>query len=368
MLTVALATGVLLSSVHDTELRRLDPVTLAPVGAHVQLDGRLNGGWTSRGTKLALGVTARGRIQIVDGRRSQTLQTGHRDALWLLSWPREDRILGVGTLAGRSATVVVADPTTGRVVREVVIDGRVITGRATADGLALIVAPLDGVADAVLALIDGEGSEHRITLAGVPAGDEPAGSNPDPRSLRPDVVVRDGRAYVATDTRVVEVDLADGAQRAHAIFGARAAKRVASQRSIESVGPHQLAVSGMEVGHTEAVSAGLRVVDTRTWGVKVLARGGGESDVRPGEGRGARPLPGGGFAGWPSNRGLSLFTAEGDRRVTALRKRRIAQLQVADRYAYAVAYEPKHRTYVVELSSGRVVKTLPTAMPPRLLG
>ena len=152
MLTAALATAALLTSVHGTELRRLDPVTLAPVGARVQL-GRtgLNGGWTSRGTKLALGVTTQGRIQIVDGRRTQTLQTGHRDALWLLPWPREDGILGVGTLAGRSTTVVVADPSTGRVVRETVIDGRVMTGRATADRLALIVAPLNGVGDATLA-------------------------------------------------------------------------------------------------------------------------------------------------------------------------------------------------------------------------
>jgi len=125
---------------------------------------------------------------------------------------------------------------------------------------------------------------------------------------------------------------------------------------------------GAEVGHPEAVSAGLRVVDTRTWGVKVIARGGRSSSVRPRGERGSLPLPGGGFAGWPSNRGLALFDADGERRVTALRKRRILQVQVAGRYAYAVAYEPRHRTYVVELSSGRVVKTLPTAQPGRLIG
>jgi hypothetical protein len=54
--------------------------------------------------------------------------------------------------------------------------------------------------------------------------------------------------------------------------------------------------------------------------------------------------------------------------VTALRNRRILQLQVAGRDACAVAYNPKHRTYVVDLRSGRVVKTLPTAQPERLIG
>ena len=263
---------------------------------------------------------------------------------------------------------MVADPTSGRVVREAVIDGRVMTGRATADGLALIVAPLNGVADAVAGADRRRGRASAGSRSRRARGRRAARQNPEPRSLRPDVVVRDGRAYVGDRRPRREVDLADGEQRAHAIFGARAAKRVASQRSIEFVGPQQLAVSGAEIGHTEAVSAGLRVVDTRTWGVKVIARGGRASSVRPGGERGSLPLPGGGFAGWPSNRGLALVRrGRATRRVTALRKRRIAQLQVAGRYAYAVAYEPKHRTYVVELSSGRVVKTLPTAQPPRLL-
>jgi len=368
VIPAALATAALLASLDGTELRRVDPVTLAPSGAAVRLDGRLYGGWTKRGTKLALGVTTQGRIQIVDGRRTRLLRTGRPSAMWALSWPREDRLLALGTLVSSRTPLVVLDPASGRVLRDTLIDGRVVHGAATAEGLALLLAPQSGIGDATLALVDAEGAERRIPLPGVTAGSEPAGQDPHPRDVMPGLAVRDGRAYVATDASVVDVDLVTGEQRTHAVAGARAAKRGVSQRFVAVVGPHQLAVSGRDVGEREAVSAGLRVVDTRTWGVKVIARGGAPVDVSPGGENGALPLPGGGFAGWPSPRGLALFTADGEPRVTALRKRSVRQVQIAGRYAYAVSTRPTHRTYVVELSSGRVVKTLPTAQPPRLLG
>ena len=363
MLTAALATtAALLTSVQDVfprgdahaELRRVHPVTLAPVGAPVRLAGHLQGGWTRRGSKLALGVSSRGRVQIVDGRASRVLQTGRRTAYWLLSWPRADRVLGLGTIASGRSPVAVLDPGSGRVLHDALIEGDVVTGVATAEGLAVLVAPAATIGEAALVLIDAEGAERRIALPGVLAGSEPPGQNPEPRSVMPALAVRDGRAYVATDARVVEVDLAGGEQRAHPVFGARAAKRAASQRSIQFVGPHALAVSGLEVDRP----VGLRVVDTRTWAVKRIS----------GAGRGSVALPGGGLAAWPSRRGLALHDADGTRRATVLRGRSIVQVQTAGRYAYAVTMRPAHRTYVVDVRSGRVVKTLPTAQPGRLLG
>ena len=92
-----------------------------------------------------------------------------------------------------------------------------------------------------------------------------------------------------------------------------------------------------------------------------------ERDADLGAGRGSVALPGGGLAAWPSDRGLALHDADGTRRATVLRGRSIVQVQTAGRYAYAVTVRPAHRTYVVELRSGRVVKTLPTAQPGRFL-
>ena len=255
MLTAALATAAaLLTSVQDvfprgdahSELRRVHPVTLAPVGAPVRLDGHLQGGWARRGSQLALGVSSRGRVQIVDGRASRVVRTGRRTAFWLLSWPRADRVVGLGTIASGRSPVAVLDPRSGRVLRDTLLEGNVVDGVVTPEGLALLVAPAAGIGEASLVLVDAEGTERRIALPGVLAGSEPPGRNPEPRSVTPALAVRDGRAYVAADSRVVEVDLAGGEQRAHAIFGARAAKRAASQRSIQFVGPHTLAVSGTE--------------------------------------------------------------------------------------------------------------------------
>jgi hypothetical protein len=361
MLTAALATAVaLLTSVQDvfprgdahSELRRVHPVTLAPAGSAVRLDGFLQGGWARSpgGTRLALGVSGRGRVQIVPGR---VVRTGQRTVWWLLAWPRARRVVALGY----GGQAVVIDPVAGRVLRSVRVRGDVVTGVTTADGLALVVAPPGRIADAELALLDAGGNERRYPLPGVPAGFVPPDADGNARSITPGLAVRDGVAYIATDTRVVEVDVSDGARIAHPL-GAKAAKGSdGNLRSIAFVGPHQVAVSGEDHAGESVRWIGLRVVDTRSWAVRRIEGGA----------RGALPLPGGGLAAWPANRGLALLDANGHRRRTVLRGRRLVQLQAAGRYAYAVAYEPRHRTYVVDLRSGRVVRTLPTAQPGRLL-
>jgi hypothetical protein len=155
---------------------------------------------------------------------------------------------------------------------------------------------------------------------------------------------------------VIEVDLTNGARITHAT--ARAAKGSdGNLRTIAFVGPHQLAVGGEDHAGETVRSIGLRVVDISTWAVRPLAGGA----------HGALPLPGGGLAAWPTNRGLALLDENGRRRRTVLRGRRLVQVQAAGRYVYAVAHEPKHRTYVIDLRSGRVVHTLLTAQPGRML-
>jgi hypothetical protein len=367
MLTAALATAAaLLTSVQDvfprgdahSELRQVHPVTLAPSGSPVRLEGFLMGGWArspDRG-RLALSVSDRGRVQIVSGRRSRVVRTGRRTAWWLLGWPRARRVVGLGYREQTSTPMVVVDPVAGRVLRSARVNGIVVAGVATADGLALVVAPPGRLADAELALVDAAGNERRYPLPGVPAGFVPPDADGNAREITPGLAVRDSVAYIATDTRVLAVDLTNGARITHAT--ARAAKgSEGNLRTITFVGPHQLAVSGEDRASETVRSIGLRVVDTRTWAVRRVAGGA----------RGALPLPGGGLAAWPTNRGLALLDENGQRRRTVLRGRRLVQVQAAGRYVYAVAHEPKHRTYVVDFRSGRVVRTLPTAQPGRLL-
>jgi hypothetical protein len=335
-------------------------VTLAPSGPPVRLEGFLMGGWARSpgGGRLALGVSNRGRVQIVSGRRSHVVPTGQRTAWWLLGWPRARRVVGLGYRDQTSTPMVVVDPVAGRVLRSARVNGIVVTGVATADGLALLVAPPGRIAGAELALVDAAGNERRYPLPGVLAGFVPPDADGNAREITPGLAVRNGVAYIATDTRVLEVDLATGARIAHPLRAtARAAKGSdGNLRTITFVGPHQLTVGGEDHAGETVRSIGLRIVDMRTWAARRLAGA-----------RGELALPGGGLAAWPANRGLALLDETGRRRWTVLRGHQLVQVQAAGHYAYAVTHEPKHRTYVVDLRIGRVVHTLPTAQPGRLL-
>ena len=86
---------------------------------------------------------------------------------------------------------------------------------------------------------------------------------------------------------------------------------------------------------------------------------------------GFSPLPGGGVAYWHAEnppRGLVLLDSHGRRRATVLGRRPLVQVQYAAPYAYAVATRPRHQTWVIDLRTGRVIHSLPTAQPGIVLG
>ncbi len=362
MLTAALATAAaLLTSVQDvfprgdahSELRRVHPVTLAPSGPAVRLDGFLQGGWARSpgGTRLALGVSGRGRVQIVPGR---VVRTGRRTVWWLLAWPRARRVvaLGYGRSGGRARS-----GRAGACCARRRVSGHVVAGVTTADGLALLVAPPGRIADAELALVDAAGNERRIPAAGRARGLRPAGRDGNARSITPGLAVRDGVAYIATDTRVLEVDLTTGARIAH--VRRRARRRAATGTCGRSSSSDRIS-SRSAARTTRARPSGRSACASST-------RAPGPSGASPAARAARSRCPAAASRPGPRNRGLALLDENGQRRRTVLRGRRLVQVQAAGRYAYAVAHEPRHRTYVVDLRSGRVVKTLPTAQPGRLL-
>jgi hypothetical protein len=359
-----------------SELRAVNPATLAPVRRAVALRGFLRG-WTRSpaGGRLAIGVSDRGRLQIVDAKAARTtrlVRTGRQTAWWLLAWPRDRRLLALGYGTGRSYPLIVVDPKRGRVLRSSRVAGFVCASARTRRGLALLVAPPGRIADATLVVIDGGGHQRRIALPGITAGLVPppgSGRRDIARERTPGLAVRGGAAFIAsaTDARVVRVDLASGRSTSHSFSDARAAKGVeGTEREIGFVGPHTLAIAGVDIttapnGGEVQHPVGLRLVDTRTWDVRLAAPGASAFT----------PLPGSGLALWPVDqpaRGLILLNSDGRRRATVLRRQRLVQVQYAAHYAYAVATRPRHRTWVIDLRTGRIIRSLATAQPGVLLG
>ena len=62
-----------------------------------------------------------------------------------------------------------------------------------------------------------------------------------------------------------------------------------------------------------------------------------------------------------------MLDRAGHRRATLLRRHRLVQVQYAAHYAYAVATRPRHRTWVIDLRTDRVLRRLATAQPGILL-
>jgi hypothetical protein len=349
-----------------SELRAVDPLTFAPAGPAVPLAGYLQGWtWSPAHIRVALGVSARGRLQIVDPRSGRTIRriaTGRRTGWSLLAWPRARRLVAIGSASGHSSPLVVVNPVRGTVLRSGRIAADIVASAPAPGGLALLIAPPGRIADAELALIDPAGHERRIALPGIAAGRVlPAPAADDvARERSPGLTVRGGTAYVATtDGRAVEIDLATGARRDHPLDAAQAAKQLdGRQRELAFVGPHQLAVSGFDsTPGTEAQRPiGLWLIDTRTWGVRLIAAATG----------GFTPLQGGGFAFNPP-RGLVVDDAAGRTRATLLPQRSLVNVRFSRHYAYLIATRPSHRTWVVDLRSGRIVGRLPTAQPPIVL-
>ena len=356
-----------------TELRLLDPVTLAPAGRAVRLHGFLRGAVRSPGGgRLALGVSDRGRVQIVDARAARSLRlirTGRRTAWWLLAWPRARRLLAVGYDSGRSSPLVVVDPVRGRVVRSVRVAGFITAAAPAADGLAFLVSPPDRIGDATLVLVDRDGRQRRIALPGITAGLVPPAS-PDgiAQTRTPGLASAGGRVFVAsaTEPRIVEVDLASGVAVDHPLGTAVAAKGSrGSERQLALIGPGRLALTGSDYDDTATAArqrpAGLRIVDTRAWHDRLEDPTASRFDV----------VPGGGLALWnagaPGRTGVTLLDRAGRRTATLLRGRSLVRLQLAGGRVYATATRPRHRTWVVDLRSRRVVARLATAQPDILL-
>ena len=375
---------------HNSDLLfRVNPRTLQQVGRPIRT---FRGGTDLRispdGSRLAFadGAQRRGRlrqrsarIHFVDiaGWRSMGVARIGRYDWFTVGWASRDRLVAIaGEGSGRQRLLWV-DATTRKVIARRPYAGWTVNNVSVPGGLALALAPSEGVGPLRILLLDANGGVRTVKLDGIKAG-----SNYDPggQVLTPAITVDPdgGRLYAlaARGQLVAEVELASGAVAYHALdaasarggsLRARAAKGNVDVwwRQATWAGSGRIAVTGSHWPRPRRrapegpIPFGVSVIDTRTWTVDTL-------DPRPdtmlvAEGRVLaagtrffiRPRRD------PESTGLLGFDDTGRRVFTRFRGRQVALLGSRGRLGY-VWLRSTRRAYVIDLDNGRTVNSIRT--------
>lgn len=374
---------------HYGQLVHLRPGTLSPARRPIALRGDVwSSAWAPGGKRLALAVSSRGRVQLVDTRAwrsGRMIDLPGRGRLPALTWPSETRIVGFQIPAAGTPFVVGIDPRAGKTVWRHRVRGLPVGDPVpTANGLAVLTAPHDRIGPATLVAVDAAGRVREHALADIAAGsrllDPQAGSaHGQAEERRPALAVDPAahRAYVVSASlpRIVEVDLRSGATASHdlrpqrsllarlhdAIEPAAHAKSTSgADRQAALVGDGRLAVSGSNTPRSAAGDSrvrpyGLHLVDLRAWTSR-------EVDARAGY---FLPAPGALVTTDHRRGGLTVRELDGSTRFTALARRRIDPVASAGRL-YAAEHR-RHTTHVIDLASGRLERRLGRSGLPRLI-
>ena len=353
-------------------------VGVGPSGRLADYDGRtlrvlragdaLRGGlWgASRGEqgRWALGVSSRGRLQVVDRRLDTValISTGRREALPYVHWVRGDRVMALTT----EGAAVEFDVPAGRVARRLRLGGDVVAAVGTPGALVALVAPARAVGPAWLMVLRAEAPAQRVELPRVSAGFVPP--RPDIRSpadfghtRTPGLAADRDLVYVAPVEldRVVEVALPAGTVREQPVAVARAAKGgSAEQRFVHVLRPGWLVIGGNDFdAQGRRRHYGMHLVQLAAHSTRSLSAD--PQTVLPA----ARGLAAAVYA-----RGrvrLTVFARSGLRRFT--RRLPGSNVVAAGRLVY-VSDHRTHRTRVLDGRTGRLLNRLETARLPRFLG
>ena len=168
---------------RETSLAELDALTLRPVSKKVQLGSSAHylGRSPGKGMRAAFAVGEQGTaIRFVDLRamkaeRRVDLGCGLAGTV---VWDTADRL--VATCGGAAASVLVIDPVRQRLVKRTALKGSLEPTVAANGSLVGLLAPLDGIGPARLAVVDGAGRARVVSLPEIRAGTQQV----DPASSR----------------------------------------------------------------------------------------------------------------------------------------------------------------------------------------
>lgn len=279
------------------KLVRLDPGTLRPLPGQGIAAG--SGGCASRQggtacwtvppwtfspdrTRLAIVRNDTSSLRLVDVSRLRVtanvpLPGGSVGAV---AWLARGRVLGVQEVAAGGQRLVAIDLAAGRIVSRRVLRGSVVQVTRTARELVLLLAPVEAIGPATLAVANRHGAVRFVRLPRILAGSKLLGTGSahraDIRSPGLAVDPQRRRAFVVDKSLVAEVDLSSLTVEYHALARPAALREPAARekqveghvRSARWLGGDRLLVSGTETDATRMRPAGLLFLDTRSWNVR----------------------------------------------------------------------------------------------------
>ena len=395
----------LVGGLENARLARLNETSFAPIGRSGPRLGSVDAwAFSPGGAQLAIAAHARGAgvfrdtIRLLNPRtlrlvRKPVVLNGMARALL---WTRPDRIVALVVGDSNWSALVSVDVGSRRAVGTKVLEGNVTAIARTHDSLVLLVTPSNAIGAATVATIDASGNVRSVALSRISAGmswpqDSTAAMIGTQRLPGLAVDPDGGRAYViAADGPAAEVSLQTLAAAYHELSGSRSTlARLAAwlqpsaeakglngpNRQARFLGDGLIALTGSDETATAAGNsltitsnpAGLAIVDTRDWTVRMLDRG--ADSVTPASGAllatgrtwssAAQETHGMGLAVYNADRSLRFRLWSGTSSwVDAV---------WAGRAYVQVTNEGKARFFVVDLASGTAVQRR-TAVPIPLLG
>ena len=363
-------------------LVRLERSSLRPVSRGLPTGNRgvWDYGFSPNGRFVAVGDDARSRVQLFDLRRWRSLGSVRLPSPYPpgegtgpMQWVGPRRLLVMAGLSWTGQTPVVVDPRKRRVVRRIRWRGLVLASAETQSGLVLVAAPSlrhgrARLGPARLVQVTVDGRVRSVRLDRIEAGRRDDGRG---RVLFPGLAVdrRGNRAFVVAADRglVAEVDLRSRRVAYHDLGAPPTATKSGGRsqsflRSARWLGASTLAVAGEDVPASEPQSGadfvphGLRLVDTRTWTIRTIDPEAQTFD-----------LAGGLLLAWRwyaehgrPPMGVAAYDVTGKPRWRRFSGSNATVWAPGGRHLYVdVGNRGKRRTHIVELSTGRTVRTLP---------
>lgn len=381
-------------------LHRLDPRTLRALGNGVPLGSDAIGWSVSPDrSRFAAGDFEHGEIVLVDLsplRRLGLVRTGVRGTVDTTAWV-DGRLLAVIARHCRSCRpeLVTIDPASWRVLARHTLAGTLEAAGTAPHALVLLLRAGSGIGPSTLAVARADGTVGTAALDRLASGTRPLRNGREiAHHAIPGLAVdaAHGRAYVVgAGTPVAEVDLGTLAVGYHELARptsalgvlrnwldpAASAKGLAGpERTARWLGDGVLAVWGRDDhGSTGAggnptfgsTAAGLELIDTRDWGIRVLDRRAASATVADGSllvwsdqyDSGTRLQTGS---------GLTAYDGSGHMRFHLFGTSPIAEVQVVGPRAFVEKTGDRTSYLVVDLRTGRVVQELSVGSLPWIVG